>query len=152
LNALKANPDDVLSVTTPQIDSSSMTPYTPQLPLLPFPSPNEPLKLPLSRDMSLRFQALLKTYQQLAELILDTIRIDIRCRTIYYLDSAMRRGNYCIDREAGEPDPHVIDLNTELGKCDDFLSTALPKKEQQFIFEDHAQHACPAAVHKKHYE
>jgi len=92
------------------------------------------LKLPLSHEMSLRFHALLKTYHQLAELVLDTIRIDIRCRTIHYLDSAMRHGNYHIDREAGEPDPHVIDLNTELGKCDDFMTTALPKKEQQFIF------------------
>lgn len=37
-----------------------------------------------------RFQALLKTYDQLAEAILHTIRIDIRCRAIHYLDSAMR--------------------------------------------------------------
>jgi exocyst complex component 4 len=96
-----------------------------------------------------RFQALLETYQQLAELILGTIRIDIRCRTMHYLDSAMRhvmcllysqpfelmrstQGNYYIDREAGEPDPHVVDLNMELGKCDNFMSTAIPKKEQQY--------------------
>lgn len=41
------------------------------------------------------------------------------------------KGNYCIDHEAGEPDPHVIDLNAELGQCDDFISTTLPKKEQR---------------------
>jgi exocyst complex component 4 len=95
-----------------------------------------------------RFQALLKTYEQLAELILHSIRIDVRCRTIYCLDAAMRhvlsslapffhiltrflKGNYYIDHEAGEPDPHVIDLNAELGKCDDLIATTLPKKEQQ---------------------
>lgn len=78
-----------------------------------------------------RFQALLKTYDQLAELILHSIRIDIRCRTIHYLDAAMRHGNYIIDHEAGEPDPHIIDLNAEIGQCDDFISTTLPKKEQQ---------------------
>jgi hypothetical protein len=39
---------------------------------------------------SRRFQALLKTYDQLSTLILDTIRIDLRCRTIHYLDAAMQ--------------------------------------------------------------
>jgi hypothetical protein len=37
-----------------------------------------------------RFQALLKTYEQLSGLILDSIRIDVRCRTIYYLEASMR--------------------------------------------------------------
>lgn len=37
-----------------------------------------------------RFQALLKTYDQLSGLILDTIRIDVRCRTMFYLNSSMR--------------------------------------------------------------
>jgi len=37
-----------------------------------------------------RFQALLKTFEQLSGLILDTIRIDIRCRTMFYLNSSMR--------------------------------------------------------------
>jgi len=37
-----------------------------------------------------RFGALLKTFAQLAEIILHTIRIDIRCRSIHYLDAAMR--------------------------------------------------------------
>ena len=39
---------------------------------------------------SRRFGALLKTYTQLAEIILHTIRIEVRCRTIYYLDAAFR--------------------------------------------------------------
>jgi exocyst complex component 4 len=70
--------------------------------------PNEQLKLPLSQAMALlvlliipplqiylmicisRFQALLKTYEQLAEIILHSIRIEVRCRTIHYLDAAMR--------------------------------------------------------------
>jgi exocyst complex component 4 len=136
LDDLKSSPEGALSPTTPrQLEPiSAATPYTPYLPLMPQILPNEQLKLPLSQAMALRFQALLKTYEQLAELILHTIRIDIRCRTIHYLDAAMRHGNYCIDHEAGEPDPHVIDLNAELGQCDDFISTTLPKKEQQFVF------------------
>jgi hypothetical protein len=37
-----------------------------------------------------RFHALLKTYDQLSELILHTIRIDVRSRVAYYLGLAMR--------------------------------------------------------------
>jgi exocyst complex component 4 len=40
--------------------------------------------------MALRFQALLKTYDLLAELILYTIRIDVRCRTMYHLELTLR--------------------------------------------------------------
>ncbi|CAK5280151.1 unnamed protein product [Mycena citricolor] len=111
--------------------SFAMSPVTPLLPVLPPPS--DTLHLPLSREMSLRFQALLKTYEQLAELILDTMRIDIRCRAMHYLESALRYGNYSIDREAGEPDPYVIDLNNELSECSVFVSS-LPAKERQFVF------------------
>lgn len=66
---------------------------------------------------------------------------------MYFLDSAMRhvsrlifpyttfqflgQGNYSIDREAAEPDPHVIDLNTELSECDDVFSTRVPKQARQ---------------------
>jgi exocyst complex component 4 len=47
-------------------------------------------------------------------------------------DDRYAQGNYTTDREAAEPDPHIIDLNTELGQCDDFVSAALPKRKQQY--------------------
>ncbi|KAJ7783589.1 exocyst complex component sec8 [Mycena maculata] len=134
LQVLKATPEDSLLSPTPiEPPASAVSPYTPFLPVLA-PSSTDKLQLPLSREMALRFQALLKTYEQLSELILDSIRIDIRCRSIHYLESAMRYGNYSIEREAGEPDPHVVDLNNELGECNDFASTCLPKRERQFVF------------------
>ncbi|KAJ7487411.1 exocyst complex component sec8 [Mycena galericulata] len=135
LQVLKATPEDSLLSPTPiEPPVSAVSPYTPFLPAMPSASSTDKLQLPLSREMALRFQALLKTYEQLSELILDSIRIDIRCRTIHYLDSALRYGNYSIEREAGEPDPHVVDLNNELGECSDFASSCLPKRERQFVF------------------
>ncbi|KAG5635065.1 hypothetical protein H0H81_012546 [Sphagnurus paluster] len=133
LSHLKARPDDGLSPTSPQNlePLSGITPYT------PYVTSNHPqmqLQLPLSREMSLRFQALLKTYEQLCGLILDSLRIDVRCRTIYYLDSAMRQGDYSIESDANEPDPYIVDLNSELVKCDDFVSTCLPERERHFVF------------------
>ncbi|KAJ7275219.1 Sec8 exocyst complex component-specific domain-containing protein [Mycena haematopus] len=134
LHVLKATPEDNSSLLSPVPlePMSAVSPYTPFLPALP--TSTDKLQLPLSREMTLRFQALLKTYEQLSELILDALRIDIRCRTIHYLESALRYGNYSLEREAGEPDPHVVDLNNELGECSDFASTCLPKRERQFVF------------------
>ncbi|KAI0048336.1 hypothetical protein FA95DRAFT_1558105 [Auriscalpium vulgare] len=137
LNQLKAVPEDSFSPTTPlRMDPvSAGTPYTPWLPTLQPIGLDEQLQLPLSREMALRFHALLKTYEQLSELILHTIRIDVRCRGAHYLDLALRHGNYRIDSEVGEPDPHIIDLNLELGDFDDIISTTLPVHEQRFVFD-----------------
>ncbi len=50
------------------------------------------------------------------------------------------QGNYSMEQEAGEPDPHVIDLNNELGECDEFLSTSLPEtaRRQDTFFRAYA--------------
>jgi exocyst complex component 4 len=137
LNQLKAVPEDSFSPTsTVQMETAhTITPFTPSLPSLAPLSPDEQLQLPLSKEMALRFHALLKTYDQLSEMILHTVRIDVRCRVAHYLDLAMRHGNYHVDREIGEPDPHIIDLNLELGEYHDIASTTLPPREQKFIFD-----------------
>ena len=110
LQQLKAVPEDSLSPTSglPMEPISAMSPFTPALPSLMPLNPDEQLQLPLSREMALwvtqslrhnqswvltkshrRFHALLKTYEQLLELILHTIRIDVRCRVAHYLKLAM---------------------------------------------------------------
>ncbi|EED77762.1 predicted protein [Postia placenta Mad-698-R] len=137
LNALKSAPEHALSPTTPlRLEPvSAVTPYTPYLPAIAPVQNNEPLKLPLSSAMAMRFQALHMTYAQLAEMVLYSLRIDIRCRAMHHLDLALRHGVYRIERDVSEPDPNVIDLNMELGRCDDWASSTLPVKERQFIFE-----------------
>ncbi|TBU63725.1 Sec8 exocyst complex component-specific domain-containing protein [Dichomitus squalens] len=136
LNALKAAPNNVPSTSPQQLEPpSALSPSTPYLPTITPVSADEPLTLPLSSAMNMRFQALQMTYVQLAELIIDTIRIDIRCRVIHHLDLALRHGIYRIEREAGEPDPHIVDLNTELGNCDACLTATLPDVERKFAFE-----------------
>jgi len=135
LNQLKAVPEDSLSPTSVlQVDPpSAITPFTLSLRSRTPLNPEEKIQLPLSREMALRFHALLKTYDQLSELILHTIRIDVRCRVAHYLGLALRHGNYHIDRDIGEPDPHVIDLNLELGEYYDIVCSTLPPQEQKFV-------------------
>ncbi|KAJ4002503.1 exocyst complex component sec8 [Lentinula boryana] len=140
LSALKAHPDDgLLSPQNLEPLSAVTMPYTPLVAYVPIASPTDQLSLILSKEMSLRFQALLRTYEQLSELILHTIRVDIRCRTMYYLDLAMRiliclQGNYFLDGEAGEPDPHIIDLNNDLSACDDLISPRISPTARSFVF------------------
>lgn len=135
LTALKPRPEDIPA--TPQTQNSleplsavSATPFLPPI----ISSPEEHLSLPLSKEMALRYQALIKTYEQLADLILVTIRIDLRCRSMYYLDCSMRHGNYAIDREASEPDGHVVDLNAELTEVERSLLTSVSGPARRFIF------------------
>ncbi|KIK30358.1 hypothetical protein PISMIDRAFT_87500, partial [Pisolithus microcarpus 441] len=76
-------------------------------------------------------------------IILHTIRIEVRCRTMYHLDAAFRLGNYQIDHEVGEPDPYIVDLNTELSKIDEYVISTLLQEEQDFVFcglEDLVEH------------
>jgi exocyst complex component 4 len=88
---------------TPSVEPmSAATPFTPSLPQVAPLAPGAALKLPLSRDMALRFQALLRTYELLAELVLCTVRVDVRCRTIFHLDLTMKNVRAVVGvRESG---------------------------------------------------
>lgn len=82
-----------------------------------------------------RFDALLTTYQQLAETCLFTLRLEGRCHTMYYLEMAIRDGNYHLEDETFEPDPYVITLNSDLMELDDCINASLPSKDELFAFD-----------------
>ncbi|KAF8640668.1 hypothetical protein AX17_000325 [Amanita inopinata Kibby_2008] len=135
LQALRAKSGVVLAQPPTGFEpTSATTPYTPDMHVMPPPISTDELHLPLSREMTLRYQALLKTYEQLSGLILDTIRIEIRCRTIFDIESSMRHGLYALEGEASEPDPYIMDLNQELGQCNDLIIKSLPERERHYIF------------------
>ncbi|CCO35022.1 putative exocyst complex component sec8 [Rhizoctonia solani AG-1 IB] len=135
-NDARASPKPPPSPRSPaQVPSS---PFSPRIPLEVIQSSNIPsdsLRLPLSRAMAQRFDAIMKTYDQLAELTLSTIRIDVRCRVMHYLHTGIQSENYRIDQECREPDPFVQDLNTSLIACDDAINGVLPEVERRFIFD-----------------
>lgn len=79
---------------------------------------------------SRRFDALLTTYQQLAETCLFTLRLEGRCHTLYYLEMAIRDGNYHLEDETFEPDPYVITLNSDLMELDDCINASLPPNDE----------------------
>lgn len=44
------------------------------------------------------------------------------------------QANHKLDRDSVEPDPSLIELNNELGKCDEVTSAALAPMEHQFVY------------------
>ncbi|KAG8937024.1 hypothetical protein FRC02_008131 [Tulasnella sp. 418] len=96
---------------------------------------SQDLELLLSNATASQFDALVQTYEQMAELVLYTMRLDIRCRAIHFLDLSVKEGNYLLDNDTGEPDAHIVDLNVELATCEDAVINILPEKQRRFIFE-----------------
>lgn len=82
-----------------------------------------------------RFEALLQTYHQLIDMILFTMRLEVRVITVYYLDLAMRNGNYQIDDDASKPDPNIVKVNTEINELDEAASRTLTEEERRFLFD-----------------
>lgn len=107
----------------------------------------------LSYPSHSRFDALLVTYQQLAETSLFTLRLEARCRVMYYLDMATRevrfsrssplslrytywrsylQGNYFLEEESYEPDPYIMTLNANLVEIDDCVALSLPPTDERY--------------------
>ncbi|CAM0140394.1 unnamed protein product [Umbelopsis sp. WA50703] len=93
------------------------------------------IHLPLKDDTASRFDALLVTYQQLAETCLFTLRLEARCRVMYYLDMATREGNYFLEEESFEPDPYIMTLNSNLVEIDDCITASLATNDESFVFD-----------------
>lgn len=54
---------------------------------------------------------------------------------MYYLEMAIRDGNYHLEDETFEPDPYVITLNSDLMELDDCINASLPSKDELFAFD-----------------
>ena len=42
-------------------------------------------------------------------------------------------GELYLEREASEPDPHIVDLNSELTRCEGHISTAVGERERAYV-------------------
>ncbi|KAJ3123240.1 hypothetical protein HK098_002078 [Nowakowskiella sp. JEL0407] len=103
------------------------------LPALPIDN-EEQIELHLDSQTSRRFDLLSESFQKLSDTCLFTLRLEIRCHTLYYLDLAIREGNYFLEDSTYEPDQYILTLNQDLSTCDELLRNALPPRRVQFIF------------------
>ncbi|KAJ2992926.1 hypothetical protein HDV02_002743 [Globomyces sp. JEL0801] len=87
------------------------------------------LDLPLTPEMEKRFDQMMSDYQQLIDHILFSLRIEIRCHAIFFLDLAIRDGNHNPDELIMEPDPYIGLLNSDLTAVEELISEAIsPRK------------------------
>lgn len=63
--------------------------------------------------------------------VLFTLRLEVRIRTIHYLDKATRDGVYQLSEDIAEPDPSVVDLNSNLAECDECAAMTLSTSERK---------------------
>ena len=54
---------------------------------------------------------------------------------MYYLDLAIREGNYCAEEEQLDPDPYIGLLNNDLTQLEEMIMDALPPRQAKFAFE-----------------
>ncbi|KAJ9088766.1 exocyst subunit [Entomophthora muscae] len=82
------------------------------------------------------FDSLLDRFEKLADLCLITLRIEFRCHTVYYLDLAVREGNYYIPHHSSiSPDTYVTTLNSDLAICEESLHNNLTTDDLRFVFD-----------------
>lgn len=65
-------------------------------------------------------------------MVLFTLRIEVRLRTMHYLDKATRDGSYQLQEDIFEPDSSVVDLNSDLAACDELIGHALMSRPRRY--------------------
>ncbi|TPX38723.1 hypothetical protein SeMB42_g06582 [Synchytrium endobioticum] len=93
------------------------------------------VELELDQDMLQKFDPLMSNFKKLSERSLITLRLEARCHVMYYLDLAIREGNYWLDDEPVEPDPYINALNQDLTMCEEAMSSVLPIPRIRFLFD-----------------
>ena len=94
--------------------------------------------MPVS-DLHRRYEAIIQTFEQLTEMVINTMRLEIRCRIMCNLGASLRtvrrdtrqakadleQGEFRLESESLEPDPDIIDLNTTLSESEDLATSTL---------------------------
>lgn len=92
---------------------------------LPDNSDAEYIGLTLAGDSIGEFDKEVDIIDQLAETCVLTLKADLRCRTIYYIDKTMKEGEYYLTSDTEEVDIYVGKLDSEIVKCDAIDSESL---------------------------
>ncbi|KAL7752158.1 exocyst subunit [Sorochytrium milnesiophthora] len=91
--------------------------------------------LHLNAEEAARMDVLLNNFEIIANICLLTLRLELRCHVMYYLDLAMREGSYFLDDDICEPDTYVLHLNDDLIIFEDIVSSCLSDRECHFVFD-----------------
>ncbi|KAM0363713.1 hypothetical protein ACHAO7_002021 [Fusarium culmorum] len=94
-----------------------------------------PVSLPLTQETVQAFDSIVSSFEELAGTALLTLHMEIRCRIVHSLGIALSPtvAPYLLDQEVSEPDPQILNLNSELVFFDETIVKFLRDKEIAFI-------------------
>ncbi|ODQ67090.1 hypothetical protein NADFUDRAFT_55787 [Nadsonia fulvescens var. elongata DSM 6958] len=90
-------------------------------------------RLTLSGSSVGAFDAVIDELNQLNEDSLITLRGDIRCRCIVYIEKTFTNGNFFLEFNSEERSKYISILDSDLLRCDDKLRLILFKKEKNAV-------------------
>lgn len=81
------------------------------------------------------FDGIVASYEELAATALLTLHMEVRCRIVYSLRTAMspETAPYLLDQDVNEPDPQILSLNSELVAYDETVVRFLRERETAFV-------------------
>ncbi|KLU90029.1 exocyst complex component sec8 [Magnaporthiopsis poae ATCC 64411] len=94
-----------------------------------------PVYLPMTQETVNSFDGIVTSYEELAGTALLTLHMEVRCRIVYSLRTALSPDTapYLLDQEVTEPDPQIISLNGELVAYDETTARFLREREVSFV-------------------
>ena len=78
------------------------------------------------------FDKILTAYRDLATKALSVFHIDMRLNIIQTMSQVLETP-YSIDQPVNEPDPSILQLNSDLLSVDDTITAHLPEREYEFM-------------------
>lgn len=91
------------------------------------------LGITLAGESITEFDKEVDSIDQLCETCILTLKADLRCRTIYYIDKTMQEGEYYLPADTDECDSYVGKLDNDIIKCDAVCTEALVEGDKAVI-------------------
>jgi exocyst complex component 4 len=81
------------------------------------------------------FDSIISSYEELATTALLTLHMEVRCRIVQSLHTALSPATapYLLDQEVNEPDPVILSLNAEMVAYDETAVRFLREREASFV-------------------
>lgn len=94
-----------------------------------------PVHLPMTQETVQSFDSIFSSYEQLAATALRTLHMEVRCRIVQSLHTALspQTAPYLLDQEVNEPDPQILSLNAEMVAYDEIITRFLREREVAFV-------------------
>ncbi|KAF2087512.1 hypothetical protein K490DRAFT_41238 [Saccharata proteae CBS 121410] len=88
--------------------------------------------LPLNHETAVAFDGVVQSYHQLANIVLRSLHIEVRCHIIHYVGLSFR-SHYRLEQLFNDPDPDVLKLNADLTAIDEEISNQLQTQQHRFV-------------------